>query len=307
MKKILLLIALAGFLGSNAQQDAQYNLYQFNQMIINPAFAGARDGLSAILATRQQWTGFTGAPQTHCMSIHGPILNKNLGLGLTVVNDIMGPRNVIGAYGNVAYILKLSSRLRLSFGLNAGYNRYQFNFSKIKFQSGEVPAELSQNLTPGALDINGGVYLKGKTFFIGGSATHLNNPTVYNYEANIGNGKYNYKLHTHAFITAGKSWLINPDLIFAPTVLVKLVNSEIGADLNLNFFVMKKLWLGVFYRNGYGPGALMQYYITNKFRVAYSFDTGMNDARRLGPSHEVMIGFDFGTETKSRMVNPRFL
>jgi hypothetical protein len=66
------------------------------------------------------------------------------------------------------------------------------------------------------------------------------------------------------------------------------------------------LWLGVFVRGGYGPGALLQYYITNKFKVAYSFDTGSKDARRLGASHEVMIGFDF-SGAKSKMVNPRFL
>lgn len=149
MKKIFLFVSLLMAITGKAQQDAQYSLYQFNQMVINPAFAGARDGLSAILATRQQWTGFSGAPQTHCMSVHGPVIKKNLGLGLTVVNDIMGPRNVIGAYGNVAYILKLAERTRLSFGVNAGYNRYQFNFTKINFKNeGEIPAELTQNINP---------------------------------------------------------------------------------------------------------------------------------------------------------------
>jgi hypothetical protein len=34
-----------------AQQDAQYNLYQFNPLIINPAFAGARDVLSVACST----------------------------------------------------------------------------------------------------------------------------------------------------------------------------------------------------------------------------------------------------------------
>jgi len=77
-------------------------------------------------------------------------------------------------------------------------------------------------------------------------------------------------------------------------------------DLNFNFFIYSKLWLGVFFRSAYGSGFLMQYYITNKFRVAYSFDSGARDARRLGASHEVMIGFDF-SGTKSKMLNPRFL
>jgi type IX secretion system PorP/SprF family membrane protein len=307
MKKIFLLTGICAALSTSAQQDAQYNLYQFNQMIINPAYAGARDGLSAILATRQQWSGFSGAPQTHCLSIHGPILKKNLGVGLTVVNDIMGPRNVIGAYGNVAYLLKLSNTARLSFGLNAGYNKYQFNFSKIKFQNGEVPSELTQNINPGTLDINGGLFLKMQSFFVGLSATHINTPSVYTFEANVANGKYTYKLSTHMFLTMGKSFVINENLIFAPTILVKFVNPQMTGDVNLNLFIHKKLWLGAFYRYGYGPGALIQYYITNNFRAAYSYDTGLNDARRLGPSHEVMIGFDFSSSSRSKIVNPRFL
>jgi hypothetical protein len=105
----------------------------------------------------------------------------------------------------------------------------------------------------------------------------------------------------------GKSFKINDNFIFAPTIMIRSVNGKGNGDVNLNFFLAKKVWLGVFFRGGYGPGFLAQYYITNKFRVAYSFDSGMKDARRLGASHEVMLGFDFGKENKSKVVSPRFL
>jgi hypothetical protein len=89
---------------------------------------------------------------------------------------------------------------------------------------------------------------------------------------------------------------------------VKIVNSNYSPDFNLNFFIYKKLWLGVFFRNTYGPGGLIQYYLTDKLRVAYSYDSGINDARRLGGSHEVMIGFDLRKESpKAKMISPRFL
>ena len=88
--------------------------------------------------------------------------------------------------------------------------------------------------------------------------------------------------------------------------MIRAINGKGNSDLNFNFFLYNKLWLGVFFRNTYGAGFLMQYYITNKFRVAYSFDAGGKSARRLGPSNEIMIGFDF-SGTKSKMLNPRFL
>src|SRR5688500_8253737 len=121
MKKIFMTLGLLGaVMALEAQQDPQYSLYQFNQLVINPAYAGARDALQVIAAHREQWLGFPGAPRTTCFSAHGPVLNRKLGVGLTIVNDEIGPRNVISAYGNVAYILKLSSTLKLSFGVNAG-------------------------------------------------------------------------------------------------------------------------------------------------------------------------------------------
>lgn len=308
MKKIYLLVCMAIFaLSASAQQDPQYNLYQFNQMIINPAYAGARDGLSVLASTRQQWVGFDGAPKTTVLSIHAPIMKRKLGVGLTVVNDILGPRNVTSIYGNIAYILKINKKIRLSFGLNAGYNRYQFNFTKITFNDNEVPSQFFQNQSKNALDINTGLYLRSNKFFIGLSSTHITAPSIYDYKSETPGAKdFTYHLSRHLFLSAGYSLKINEDVIFAPTILVKQVNNVVSADINANFFMFKKLWMGVFYRAGYGPGALIQYYVTDKFRVAYSYDTGLSDARKLGGSHEIMIGFDF-PGPKTRMMNPRFL
>jgi type IX secretion system PorP/SprF family membrane protein len=157
------------------------------------------------------------------------------------------------------------------------------------------------------LDINSGLYLRSKSFFVGLSATHINNPSVYTYEASINNStKFNYKVRTHLFFTIGNSFVISENLVFAPTLLVKQVSTELGLDLNFNFFLYKRLWLGAFYRNGYGPGALMQFYATDKLRFGLAYDTGLKDARKLGSSFEVMVGFDF-VGTKAKMINPRFL
>lgn len=311
MKKFIFLIPVLFTLCGFAQQDPQFNMYQFNPLIINPAYAGARDGLTTAFSARQQWVGFSGAPQTFALSGHMPILNKNLGVGLTITNDKMGPRNVIAMYGNFAYILKINRKSKLSFGLNAGYNRYQFNFSDIKFSSTETQSSqtIAANQNYSALDLNTGLYYKMGTFFAGLSATHLNAAKVYTIKADTGSvGSLTYKLKTHIFLTIGKSFIIDKNAIFAPTILVKQINNKVSADVNLNFFLYKKIWLGAFYRAGYGPGGLIQYYVNYNLRVGYSFDSGVSDARKLGGSHEVMIGYDFiKTTARARLVNPRFL
>ena len=307
MKNIIILLICVLFTQTTkSQQDPQYNLYQFNQMVINPAYAGARDGLSVIAAVRNQWSGFSGAPKTSCISLHGPVLNKNIGVGLTVVNDVMGPRNLFAVYGNFAYILKLSNKWKLSLGINAGYNRFQFDFNKLNFKTTETNNVFNQTQTYNALDINSGVYLRTNTFFIGLSSTHVGAKPLYEIPTGSYGGNVSYRLRTHNFISIGKSFVINQNLVFAPTTLLKFTNNAGQIDINLNFFLYKKLWLGAFVRGAYGPGFLFQYYITNKFRVAYSYDTGLGNQRRLGASHEIMIGFDF-SGNKPKVVSPRFL
>ncbi len=292
---------------AKAQQDPQYNMYQFNQLVINPAFAGARDVMQITAAHRQQWLGFPGAPVTSVLSLHAPVFNKKLGLGLTIVNDEIGPRHVMSAFGNVAYILKISESMKLSFGVNAGYNRYQFNFTDVKFHQGESAAELYQNVTPGSLDINSGLFLRGHSYFFGVSATHLNSPNVYTYEPVVpGGSNFSYRLRTHLFVTAGKSFQLNDNVVFAPTVLYKQLGTINSFDVNVNFMLFKKLWLGGFYRHGFGVGGLMQYFVTNRLKVGYSYDTGLNQSVRLGSSHEIMLGFDL-IPSDLKFINPRFL
>lgn len=289
-----------------AQQDPQYNLYQFNQMVINPAYAGARDAISGVASVRNQWSGFSDL-RTTCLSVHSPVASNKVGVGLTIVNDKMGPRTFTGFNLNGAYIAKLNNKYKLSFGLSAGYSTYRFNYSKIEFNSAEIPTALMQDQKHGVLDINTGLFLRANSFFAGLSITHLNGPSIYEYGAVTPlTNNYSYKLAGHLFLTMGKSWILNKNVIFAPTLMLKTVKGSGQLDLNFNFFLHRKLWLGAFIRAGYGPGFLLQYYISNQFKVGYSYDTGIRDARRLGGSHELMIGFDLAAP-KSRIVNPRFL
>jgi len=290
-----------------AQQDPQLNMYQFNQMLINPAFAGSKDAIAVIASNRQQWAGFNGAPQTTGFSIHMPIASKHVGVGLTILNDKIGPRKTFGAYGNAAYILKLSRKAKLSFGLNAGYNQYQFDFSMLSQKEAEVPSQLLQNQSNGVLDINGGAYFKMQGFFAGISASHLNSPQVYSATADSVSGKFVYRANIHLYYSIGKSYIVNKNCVIAPTLLIKHVKNTYAADINVNAFIYKKMWVGVFYRTSYGPGGLLQFYVTDFLRVGYSYDAGLGSARNLGGSHEVMIGFDYAKGKQKNISNPRFL
>jgi type IX secretion system PorP/SprF family membrane protein len=92
MKKVFLtiLVFISGFT-IFAQQDSQYTQYMYNTANINPAYAGSRGVLSIFGLHRTQWVGLDGAPVTNTFAISSPIKESRLGLGLSFVNDRIGP------------------------------------------------------------------------------------------------------------------------------------------------------------------------------------------------------------------------
>ena len=313
MKKLVVLTLALSAVKGFAQQDPQYSLYQYNQMVINPAYAGARDAIAIVADVRKQWVGFNGAPTTAVFSIHSPIANDKVGIGLNAMSDQIGAKSINSVYGNFSYILKVNNKAKLHFGARAGYTSYRFNFSEVKYKDNEESAyaDLS-SANKGDLDVDAGLYLRTNTFFAGLSATHLNKAELYKGTIRVDTGSakgdysLNYSLRPHLFLTIGKSFVVNENFLISPSLMVKRVVTKTTIDINLNFFAAKRVWFGVFYRQNYGVGGLFQVYATNQLRIGYAYDTGIGERKILGGSHEVMIGFDI-RKNKSKMVSPRFL
>lgn len=311
MKKLMVLVIAFSAVKSFAQQDPQYNLYQYNQMVINPAYAGARDAIAIVADVRKQWVGFDGAPTTAAFSIHSPVANNKIGLGLNGMSDKIGAKSTTSFYGNFSYILKLNNKTKLAFGARAGYSSYKFNSNAIKYKDSEESAYADlYSSTKGALDVDAGLYLRTNTFYVGLSATHLNQGSIYkgSFQVKDTTGSYSlsYTLRPHVFLTIGKSFVIKENFLFSPSLMVKAVAGKPTVDLNFNFFAAKRVWFGLFVRQAYGFGALFQVYVTNQFRIGYSYDIGIGPRKFLGSSHEVMIGFDI-KKNKAKMTSPRFL
>ena len=262
MKKLMVLVIAFNAVTGVAQQDPQYNLYQFNQMVINPAYAGARDAIAIVTDVRKQWVGFDGAPTTAAFSIHSPIANNKIGLGLNAVSDKIGAKSITSVYGNFSYILKLNNKAKLAFGARAGYSMYKFNFNDVKYKDTETEVQTDLNsANKGALDVDAGLYLRTNTFYMGLSATHLNQGQIYKSSFQVrdtgGVGRdytLNYVLRPHVFLTIGKSFVVKENFLISPSLMVKAVGGKPTIDINLNFFAAKRVWFGVFLRQKYAFG-----------------------------------------------------
>jgi type IX secretion system PorP/SprF family membrane protein len=315
-KLSILIFAMLLWKGIFAQQDPQYSQYMFNQLVINPAYCGSREALSAVADLRKQWVSMPGSPRTGTISLHGPLPVKSIGLGGHLISENIGPSTWSAVYGDIAYRIKLK-RGKLSLGISAGMVNYNMNLSADDYHDkGEALAGQSLGSRT-KLDASTGFYYYSNSFYIGGSITHLNNPNLYDnvaYYTPAGNNaqstaRLNFSLTPHSFLYLGKSFMINQNFVFNPSIMVKKDKSahQGTADINFNFLLRQKLWLGVSLRSGYGVVGLFQYMVNDKLRIGYSYDQGINRIGVVGQgSHEIIIGYDFNVY-KSKMLSPRFL
>ncbi|HSF55160.1 MAG TPA: PorP/SprF family type IX secretion system membrane protein, partial [Algoriphagus sp.] len=130
----LILFLSAGYI--QAQQDAQFTQYMYNGMFYNPAFAGKESGYRFSALHRSQWMNYTtssgqgGAPVTQLITAEGRLDAKNIGYGLSIVND------QIGATGNLEINLKGSyhkkiNRATLSLGGYFGIYSSSLDYGEI--------------------------------------------------------------------------------------------------------------------------------------------------------------------------------
>ncbi|HEX8514792.1 MAG TPA: type IX secretion system membrane protein PorP/SprF [Bacteroidia bacterium] len=285
-----------------AQQDPQYSQYMFNQLVINPAYAGSKEAISSALFLRAQWSGIEGAPRTESISVHGPLKKRKVGLGFAVIADQIGPKQSIGALGSYAYKIRLGKG-KLAFGLRAGVYNYVYNWNDIIYKD---QADVYNTHTRTSIIVptaDAGMYYYTNTVYAGVSATHLYNGRLTNVSNLNGDDA---ALSPHLFVTLGKGWEISDQLTFNPSCAVKVAkNTPASVDLNFSFLLQQRIWLGVSARSNKTLVIYAQMHITEKFKVGYSMDVGFNKIERAGgPSHELMLSYDFNIY-KSKILSPR--
>lgn len=283
-----------------AQQDAQYSLYMFNHLAVNPAYAGSREAISSALVYRNQWTNLKGAPTTASISSHMPLKQNKIGLGAEIFTDKLGPRTTSAALFSYAYRLPFSTG-KLAFGLRTGIFNYVNDWTQLDFKDlGDVhDRQGSSSKISGTFDF--GMHYYSRTFYCGISTTHLNRGKMSEFTGDSA------RQVRHYFLTLGKSFKVGNTLI-NPTLLIKSAkNAPTTSDLGVNFLLKEKWWLGMSFRSSYGVIFVTQYQISENFRLGYAYDHGRNRIGTAGGgSHEIMLGYDINI-MGAKVSMPRYL
>ncbi|UII30119.1 type IX secretion system membrane protein PorP/SprF [Fulvivirga ulvae] len=297
---IIVAILLFVSLLSNGQQQVMFTQYMFNGLALNPAYAGSHETVSITALAREQWTGIDGAPSTQTLSIHSPVFNQRIGVGLLFLHDEIGVTEQTGVYAAYSYKIPFANGADLALGLQAGFTSYNARFSKVSdinpaFANGDV-----QEMHP---NFGFGAYYSTERFYVGFSVPQLAQNTF-----DKDNKDSDSRIIRHYFATTGYVFDLNRNLKLKPNLLVKAVDgAPVEFDLNTNLLINEVVWLGLSWRSFDSFDALFQLQVTDRLQLGYAYDFATtSDLRRVnGGSHEVMLNYRFSLTSK-RIVTPRY-
>ena len=300
MKTILTIICAFILQSMYSQQDSQYTQYMYNTPLVNPAYAGSRETITAFLLHRNQWVGLEGAPVTNNFSINMPVGDSNFGVGLNFVNDEIGPVSENEISADLAYFIQVSENYKLSLGLKGTANLFQLDVNKLRIfdpadpQFQNVDTEFSPN-------VGAGLYLfSDKTYF------GLSVPSFFeSYRYNDNNIEIT-KEKMHFYFIAGHVFTLSDNIDFKPAVLSKIVEgAPLQADITANFLFFDKLTLGAAYRWDASVSALAGFQISDSWFIGYGYDLETSKlANYNSGSHEIFLRYEFFN--RSRVSAPRF-
>ena len=284
-----------------AQQDAQYTQYMYNTINVNPAYAGSRGVMSIFGLHRTQWVGLDGAPVTNAVSINTPLNNSNLGLGVSLVNDRIGPTSENQFSADLSYTIQTYDTYKLSFGIKATGNLFSLDVNKLNPVDATDPSlqNIGNQFSP---NFGAGVYLHSDKLYLGLSVPNFLQDTKYS-----DNSVSVYKERLNYYAIGGYVFDISSGVKFKPAFMTKIVTgSPLQLDVSGNFLIQDKLTLGVAYRWDAAVSALAGFQITDGLFIGYGYDLETTKLRRYNSgSHEIFLRFELFNKY-SKMVSPRF-
>lgn len=311
---IILVVSVISVFTMKAQQDPHFTHYMFNTLAVNPAYAGSRGALTVTGLYRNQWLGFKGAPVTQTLTGHAPLLGDKLGVGLSIINDRIGPTNNTSFYADFAYRIPMGQNKngRFVIGVKGGMNMMKVGLDEVGVLQGMDP-KFSENYESKVMPNFGfGVYYHTTHFYVGASVPKiLENYYTSRKGENFkdeAREKRHYDLIVGAMVNLGKNAKMKPSLL---TKVAEASPPEI--DISLLFYMINdRFWIGPAFRTAFKSSdaisVLIGGNIIKQLSIGYAFDYSLTNRtfKYNSGSHEIMLRYDFIFGNNKRIRSPRY-
>ena len=243
MKNLVILLLTILFSAQvSGQQDPQYTQYMYNMNIINPAYTGSTEGLAIGALYRSQWVGLDGGPETFTFNIHSPV-GKQVGLGLSVISDQIGPVKETNAYVDFSYTIPVGEMTKLAFGIKGGFTFHDIGISESQISLIDMGDPFFENaINETTPNIGAGVYFyKPNKYYVSVSM-----PNILNGVHLDANGRNIGSESEHLFAAAGYVINLSENFKLKPHALLKYaMDAPVSYDINANVFMYDLVEVGI--------------------------------------------------------------
>ena len=278
---IILTFVTALCLAQHAPINTQY---MYHGLLVNPAITGSKGVVVASLSYRNQWLGNGDTPITTLLSVHTPLKNDKISVGVQVYDDKVYQNRATGVSGYLAYRIA-DDKQSLSFGLKMGAYQRKTNWSEVVILDDKDPffEEDTERISPG---VGMGVYYRNNDFYVGLSLPEF-----------LGVSSIDLSLaETNFIFLSGYLIPMNDRFSFLPNLLVrKAGGGRFQTDVTLLLRIDKKVDVGLIYRSKNVLGMSLDYMVKPNIQVGYTFDAGLNKLSPEGSlgNHQVSISYEF--------------
>ncbi|WP_421764251.1 type IX secretion system membrane protein PorP/SprF [Ekhidna sp.] len=286
MKKTLVILLACFSLASYAQQDPLYSQYQFNQLMVNPAYAGIYNRLSVGVISRFQWAGIEGSPKTNTITAQSALADGKIGLGTMILNDRFGVSNNYELQIASSYNIKFNNTTKLAMGIQGGFVQFAYDFSKVDLDFFDDPELINGHDNVTKPNFGVGFMLMNPNFFIGASVPRILNVSV------TDGSTQSQRYRRHYYLTAGVAAEIQGTPVKATTLIRSMAGETYSFDITMSTFLDDVLWAGVTLRDFKHFGVLGIFEIGESLKLGYSFELPTNNLvyGNYG-THEVSVSY----------------
>lgn len=293
MKKIFLSAVFIFITLVIQAQDGQLSYVYASPLAVNPASTGSitEGKLRVVTSFRKQWSGFIDKGiVNYAFSIDAPFKSKKTALGAIFYNNSAtggAVKNISAAlsFGYNTY-LDRSAKIKLAFGIQAGFGQKTFDPTKLTFDNQYVPGvgfdpsldsrETFSHTSVTYPDFGFGALMfydvksMRKVFpWFGIAAYHLTEPNESFYKSVTSRLPRKYVLSAGTIIRSSETFSIIPHVMVVNQASVTQLN--VGSTFTADFNKYTSLIFGIYYRTK-DAGIVMLGIDYDKFTLQFVYD-----------------------------------
>ena len=317
MKKIyttLLLVCCFTLGKTYAQLQPLFDQYHFNQLVFNPAYAGSKGMLETNFFLHRHSVNIDGAPASESFTVHTPLANDKIGVGVKFFHDNIGVTNTNYLGLDYAYRMHINSNLTASIGIELSIANYNVNYNKLDAFNDGDPTFTNATDSYWVPNAGIGLYLHSDNYYLGLSTVSLLGLTDDDTQ-NEGAPYDDYFDQANAIYgTLGTIIDISKNFAIKPDAMVKMTSGlPTQLDVNMSFILNNMFLIGGGYRTNESYSITAEYLFASDNDITkheagfgYSYNSMLgDDAVFLSPSHEVFFVYRFNKHNNN-IKNPRF-